>query len=765
MNPQLPNPTGYNGNIATIALGKAGLFTDAAQCDIPQSGLIRANNVTFYNQVLQKDYGSRIWNDSALPAGIVRAEEMYPDSQSQNQRIFALCANGQLYKFYNHYTQVQITPASGAPDLLFTSGYTSLVVGGNELVRRDKKLFVLNGYNSPQVVAGDGTTRANISQPAADWTGTQQPFGGIVHRGALYCWGSSNNPHGIYASSVLDQEDFVTNGQFFLYNVYPGDSDGIVAAAVFRGRLWAWKYPVGLYYLVDTDSNRANWYFTKHSGDYGAASPQAATVALNDLFVGNNYTSVTSLLASLVYGDVLASDIFHAQNCYRWAEQEIRADKPHVRSMVYYAKKKQLLVSFQSNQGISADRIAVIDFKNPQNVPKVSWTTKDQANCLFLVRNAQKVAKPFYGSGDGNLYEMDVPDKWVGVGGSNTTQTIQYAQIGDLSLIGFGTVAHNPDWNSKWSVSIWSNFVDINNYGEIQSLSGFRGFNLDLDPAQPVQLFYFGHDSTNLIRTTFTTPYFGGGIWHNVVWTYDGSGLATGLSMYLDGIAMPRNILIDNLGGLTTVSPNQTRLAGNAPFDELGFYNTTLSAGEVAMIAAAGRGFRLSRLSSAAGLVHYYPFNGDADDSVGGIDGVATNVAYSSETLTLQNGYLFDAQTPHMDLSQENVQLAAQVKTFDFVEIQYEPTGDFDCSIDLYIDQRFVKTYKCNLSARSNLNEMPLNSSVVDGTGTMFRRFPVNGDGRTISLRFYNSGLGQDVRLVRAYIYYRVSGQQQTISK
>lgn len=764
MNPPLPNPTGYAGNVATIALGKAGLFTDAAQCDIPQSGLIRANNVTFYNQVLQKDYGSRIWNDSALPAGVVRATEMYPDSQSQNQRIFALCRNGQLYKFLNHHTQVQITPEGDAPDLLFTGGYTSLVVGGNELVSRDKKLFVLNGHNLPQIVSGDGTTRADISKPAADWTGTQQPFGGIVHRGAMYCWGNANNPHGIYASSVIDQEDFQTNGQFYLYNVYPGDSDGIVCGAVFRGRLWALKYPVGLYYLVDTDSNRANWYFTKHSDDYGAASPQAATVALNDLFIGNNYTSVTSLLASLVYGDVLASDIFHTQNCYRFAEEQVRVQAPHVRSVVYYAKKKQLLVTFQSNQGVNADRIAIIDFKNPQNVPKVSWSTKDQANCLFLVRNAQKIAKPFYGSEDGNLYEMDVPDKWVGVGGSDTTQTLQYGQFSSLTSLTFGTVAMNPDWNTKWSMSLWFNFASTANFLECTNLSGDRGFNLDLDPAQTTQLAYFGHDATNLIRVYFETQQLLGS-WRNVVWTYDGSGLASGLSLYIDGISQVRTVDTDNLGGLTTVSPNPTSLGGAAVLDEFGMYDRTLTPAQAAEIAAAGRGYRLSQLGSAAALTHYYPLNGNADDSVGSINGAATNLVYLTETVTLQNGYLFDAQTPHMDLSQENLQLASQVKTFDFLEVQYEPTGDFDCSIDLYIDQRFVKTYACNLSARSNLNELPLNSSVVDGLGTMFRRFPINGDGRTISLRFRNSGLGQDVRLVRAYIYYRVSGQQQTISK
>ena len=552
------NPSGYDGQMSVIPLGRAGLFTDAAQVDIPTSGLIRANNATYYNQILQKDYGSRIWNDSACPAAIVRAIEMYPDSQSHNQRLFALCANGQIYKFSNHYTQTQVTAQSAAPTSLITSGYNSMVVGGNELLNNPKKLFTFNGYNPPQVISGYTTTRYNISLPAADWTGTAQPFGGVIHRGALWAWGNTNNPSSIYASNVTNHEDFSTVGSAFVYNVYPGEYDGIVAACVFRGRLYVCKYPLGVYYLVDSDSNPANWYFTKQSDDFGACSPQSMCVANNDLLVANNYGSITSMLAALVFGDTIASDLFNTQNCFRYSQQEVRADVVTSRNMVYYSKKRQLLTSFQSNAGNTSDRIAVIDFKNAQSTPRIAWLDKDQPNCLFMVRDAQKVPKPFYGANDGNLYEMDVADHWVGS---------------------------------------------------------------------------------------------------------------------------------------------------------------------------------------------------------------ATNTAQ-------QTAYKFDCQTPHMDFSQDNVILGSQVKTYDFVEVEYEPTGGYNCSMDVLIDGRFQGTYTIDLSAqatKSNLGQMPLdttgslNTTVVDGLANNYRKFQIYGDGRTISLRFYNSGLGQDVRLVRARVYYRLSGQQQTV--
>lgn len=549
MIPMPQNPTGYVGSVAVIPLGRAGLFTDTAQSEIPISGLIRANNVTFYNQIAQKDYGSRIWNSTPMPAGVVRALEMYPDSQSQLQRIFAFCKDGNVYKYNNYFTRATVTPTGTAPALLNPNNYNAMVLGGNELLNFPKKLFLMDGYDPVQVVSGDAVTRSNIALPALDWTGTSQPFGGIIHRGALYAWGNRNNPHQVYASSVSNHEDFQTGGSSFTYSIYPGESDGIVCGGVFRGRLYLFKYPRGIYYLVDDDPSRANWFFTKHADDFGACSPQSALVAMNDLVVANNYGSITSMTAALVFGDTMNSDVFHVKNCFQFAQDQIRPDAVTTRSMVYYAKKKQLLISFQSTIGNEPDRIAVIDFKNAENIPRVAWLDKDQPNCLFLVRDSVKVGKPFYGANDGNLYEMDVPDLWVG----------------------------------------------------------------------------------------------------------------------------------------------------------------------------------------------------------------------SETDTTLQSAYTFDIQTPHMDFSQENVYLGSQVKLFEHLEIMYEPTGDWDVSIGVYIDGRFQGTYTCNLSARSDLSEMPLNSSPIDGLAGFYRKFPICGEGRSISLRFYNSGLGQGVRLIRALVYYRLSGQQQMV--
>lgn len=544
---------GYEGDIAVIPLGTTGLYTDGPQTSIPPTSLIRSQNCNFYNNVLQKDFGSRIWNKTPLQSGVVRAAEMYPDSQSQMQRIFTLLKDGTLWKFTNYFTSTQIAPDPllqtnpvTIPVTVNSKNYTSMTVGGNELTGNPKKLFVMTGNDIVQVVSGDANVRHNISKPPGDWTGTYQPFGSVIHRGILFAWGNINGSHNLYGSSALDHEDFQSTPLNF--TVYPGEYDGITCCAVFRGQLYIFKYPLGVYFLVDSDPSSSKWYVQKLSDDFGAVSPQSAAIVNNDLLVANNFGTLSSLQASLIFGDVSASDVFHALGCFRYATDLVRPDIVYQRGMIYYGKKRQIMMSFQSNNNSFMDSIALIDYKNQSSPPKATFLDKDQPNCLFMVRDQYKVPKPFYGANDGNLYEMDVPDRWVG-----------------------------------------------------------------------------------------------------------------------------------NASGGT------------------------------------------------------------------------------------QTAYTFEAQTPHMDFSQGNALIGSQVKCFDFLELQYESTGDWDVSVDIYIDSRFSETVKFNLSGRSDLDEFPLGDSAVDAYSPFYFKKEIHGEGKTISLRFYNSGLGQDVRLVQAKIYYRLSGQQTTV--
>lgn len=60
--------------------------------------------------------------------------------------------------------------------------------------------------------------------------------------------------------------------------------------------------------------------------------------------------------------------------------------------------------------------------------------------------------------------------------------------------------------------------------------------------------------------------------WHYVFATYDGSGLAAGVKIYVDGVAESLTTVQNNLGGNSIVSGTQTFLVGNQT-NRLGYYN------------------------------------------------------------------------------------------------------------------------------------------------------------------------------------------------
>ena len=548
------NKMDYQGQRYPIQLGKGGLYTDAPHTRTPPINLVRADNVSLFNGLLEKDFGSRRWNASALPAGIKDFKDFWTDPVTQT--VLVLLKNGQVYSCPNSYTQTLVTANSATDTTLNTSGNTSIVLGGNELAGNPRKAFIVDGYHLPQVVKGNASTRYEISKPAADWTTNNQPFAGLVFRGRLALFGNQNNPHTLYVSTGSDHEDFQT-GPLLFFNIYPGEGERIIAAAIFRGTLYVFKYPLGVYYLVDSDPSSSNWYFAKFADSFGASSPHALCSVFDDLLVGNNYGSITSLKAALVFGNLYLADLFHELKMKRYADNNIKKGSDPSRYLVYYPEKYLVMTSFQSNQNYVQDRILNLDYHNAlvpnttyqiAQLPAGMWNTKDQPNCLATVKDAAKVERPFYGANDGYLYQMDQADRWVGGASSNKT------------------------------------------------------------------------------------------------------------------------------------------------------------------------------------------------------------------------GYQMVAQTPAYNFQELSPQIAELNKNYEFLELEYEPTGDWNLNCDVIIDGRFAQTVKFNLSGNSTLGQMRLSAgAIVGGSYTTSTMVPIAGCGRRIQFKLYDDGIsGQSVKAVSLGVYFNLAGTEQT---
>lgn len=398
----------YQGQSFDIRVGRGGLLTDDSPSDIPDTHLIRAINVDIQNGSIKKEPGSRKWNLSALGTGIIALLDWFPSELLQ--RFIVVGRDGKTYKYSDRETVSEITPASAAsPTTLILSPQiqVSMCTGGQETISAARKIFIFCGNSQVQVISGDASTRANISTPAADWTMTNgYPRGGVVHRDRLWAF----MDHRIYASQTSDQEAF-TGGTSMQFSVYPGEGERLVSAYVFKGKLFLFKQPYGAYVLVDESADTSDWYFQRVSSEFGGTGPDSQLTVIDDFISTNSVGSITSLKAVQNFGDVESGDVFSLMKVENYMRSLMSVDGLADRKAIYYDEKKIAFFAFRSSGGTNNDRCFRMDFS--KQAPQVTVSDKDQINC-FALRRIGNHKKPFYGSDDGYIYEMDTEDRLVG---------------------------------------------------------------------------------------------------------------------------------------------------------------------------------------------------------------------------------------------------------------------------------------------------------------------------------------------------------------
>ncbi len=202
-------------------------------------------------------------------------------------------------------------------------------------------------------------------------------------------------------------------------------------------------------------------------------------------------------------------------------------------------------------------------------------------------------------SGNGNTGTLVNTSTWVtGKIGDrlyyNGTDPLQYVDVGDGSTLNFDT-------NQPFSIAAWINFVPAigNNYYILAKQNNYS-------PWEGIQ---FAVDGTNDRIWTTLSDIGGGSIWtitpynsitpstwHLVVMTYDGSLLASGTAMYLDGVAQSFAVDSNNLTSSILTTHDMTIGAdpsGNQPLngtlDDVRVYGRVLSPAEILALYNAER--------------------------------------------------------------------------------------------------------------------------------------------------------------------------------
>jgi len=125
------------------------------------------------------------------------------------------------------------------------------------------------------------------------------------------------------------------------------------------------------------------------------------------------------------------------------------------------------------------------------------------------------------------------------------------------------------------------------------------------------------------------------------------------------------------------------------------------------------------------------------------------------------NAYSMKFQVPYLDFGFVDRSLAERNKNFDFMEVTFEPEGNWNLSADIYLDNRFSETVTFNMAQEDVLDKnFKLDKSRASGPGPRSRRVPIHGMGRRISARFYYNGLG-NAKVSGVTYYFRAAGQAQ----
>ncbi len=444
----------YRGNKFPIPLGQMGLMTDAPMNKIPPNAAIKANNISLFTSRVEKSKGSSRYNSAVLDGSVCGVHDYWPTPTVQ--RLIAVTSAGKVYRDTGDGTFTSGT-AIGTGLGSVTSD-VCLVEGGNEAAGNDKKLFIFTGTAQVKKITADGAAIASIATPAVDWA-TNFPTFGLIHNNRLWAFGNANGRHFLYGSTTTNHEDFTGAGSIIM-SVFPGEGDGLVSAVVYRGVMYLFKRPGGIYVLNDTDFDSANWRIEKYSDAFGVAAPHAVVQALADIIAANNTGSHTSLSASEKFGDLESADVLANAAIEEYIRDSMnKAGIPFTHAL-YYPEKKLMYFTFRKTGSTANDRMLVIDTNGQQM--KLTIETKDLPVCLSLRKDSNGIKRPMYGSTDGYVYLMDQEN--YGVNGTAYMGEFQTPHMDFSSadptmsdkekLYDFLGVTYNP-------TGAWSFFVDI----------------------------------------------------------------------------------------------------------------------------------------------------------------------------------------------------------------------------------------------------------------------------------------------------------------
>lgn len=274
----------------------------------------------------------------------------------------------------------------------------------------DNEVFICDGETTPQTWDGIAASSSDITSPAIDWSGTDQPFQFIVHgRGnSRRLWGLMKN--GVYFSSTGNGKEF-NGGSSGLITIDTGDAFGLVGGVEFGDRLIVFSRTKA-FIIDDEATDSGEWGYQSAQWEGGAAHWRLIVKTPNDVAVMTEDGDIYSCSAVQSYGDYKQASIARPAYIDTYLREKAVMSKIDDFHVIYDPTLRAIKWFVSVNDATKNDTALVYFIDRP---PEQAWAIHDnrdhasgyQASCAALVRTAPATYYVYTGDYSGDLWRLE----------------------------------------------------------------------------------------------------------------------------------------------------------------------------------------------------------------------------------------------------------------------------------------------------------------------------------------------------------------------
>lgn len=384
---------GYRGKTYQIPCDRGGLNYNQNTDKIPPESVVSpSRNINYHEGGKRKRGGTAKVNGTAI-SGAPRLMGGFDFQLSASSFQVVLGNDGGLYK--NSTTTIKTG--------MSTTNKPSFEVFGSEL-------YVCDGDTTPQTWDGSAAGTSNLTDPNADWTGSNQPFQVIAHgkgasRRLWMLYGSA-----VYYSVLADGKDF-NGGTSGKITIDTGDAIGLVGGIEFQDRLIVFSRTKA-FIIDDTDASTSNWGYEQAAWSGGVAHWRLIVKTPNDLVLMAEDGEIYSIAAAQDYGDYKRASLARPAFIDNYIRENVKLSSIDDFHAVYDPGLRAILFSVIRSGQTQVDTALVYFIDRP---PEEAWAIHDnqntasgyKASCSFLVRASAGSYLIYTGDYSGFIWKLN----------------------------------------------------------------------------------------------------------------------------------------------------------------------------------------------------------------------------------------------------------------------------------------------------------------------------------------------------------------------